>query len=50
MIDWTQVTDNEEIIRLLKEREKIEEQIMAIDNMALVRYELERLTENPDVK
>ncbi len=41
MIDWTKVTDNEEIIRLIKEREKIEEQIRAIDEMALVRYELE---------
>ncbi len=43
MIDWTKVTDNEEIIRLIKEREKIEEQIRAIDEMALVRYELETL-------
>lgn len=45
MIDWTKVTDNEEIIRLIKEREKIEEQIRAIDDMALVRYELESLQE-----
>ena len=45
MIDWTKVTDNEEIIRLIKEREKIEEQIRDIDEMALVRYELEALRE-----
>ncbi len=45
MIDWTKVTDNEEIIRLIKEREKIEQQIRAIDEMALVRYELEALQE-----
>jgi hypothetical protein len=45
MIDWTKVTDNEEIIRLIKEREKIEEQIRDIDEMALVRYELEALQE-----
>lgn len=45
MIDWTKVTDNEEVIRLIKEREKIEEQIRAIDEMALVRYELEALQE-----
>lgn len=45
MIDWTKVTDNEEVIRLIKEREKIEEQIRAIDKMALVRYELEALQE-----
>jgi hypothetical protein len=45
MIDWTKVTDNEEIIKLIKEREKIEEQIRTIDEMALVRYELEALQE-----
>lgn len=45
MIDWTKVTDNEEIITLLKERKKIEEQIKAIDEMALVLYELEALQE-----
>ena len=45
MIDWTKVTDNEEVIRLIKEREKIEEHISAIDEMALVRYELEALQE-----
>lgn len=43
MIDWSKVTDNEEIIKLIKEREKIEEQIRAIDEMVLVRYELEFL-------
>jgi hypothetical protein len=43
MIDWTKVTDNEEIIRLIKELEKIEEQIRAIDEMALVKYEIEKL-------
>lgn len=45
MIDWTKVTDNEEVIRLIKEREKIEEQIRTIDEMALARYELEALQE-----
>lgn len=43
MIDWTKVTDNEEIIRLIKDREKIEQQIKDMDDMALVRYELEVL-------
>lgn len=43
MVHWTKVTDNEEVIRLIKEREKIEEQIRSIDEMALVRYELEVL-------
>ena len=45
MIDWAKVTDNEEIIRLIKEREKIEEQIRAIDEMVLVRYTIEALKE-----
>jgi len=45
MIDWTKATNNEEVIKLIKEREKIEEHIRAIDEMALVRYELERLQE-----
>jgi len=42
-MDFTKVTDNEEVIRLIKEREKIEEQIRAIDEMALPLYELEVL-------
>jgi len=45
MIDFTKVTDNEEVIKLIKERENIEEQIRAIDEMALIKYELEALQE-----
>lgn len=45
MINWTKVSDNEEVIKLIKEREKLEEQIRAIDKMALVRYELEILAQ-----
>lgn len=45
MIDWTKISDNEKIIELIKEREKIEKQIREIDDMALVRYELEALKE-----
>jgi len=48
MIDYTKVTDNEEIIKLIKKREKIENRIRAIDKMALVRYELECLYFDPD--
>lgn len=43
MIDWTKVTKQEEVIKLLKEREKLEEEIRKLDEMALVKYELERL-------
>ena len=37
------VSDNEEVIKLIKQREQIEAQIRAIDEMALVKYELEAL-------
>ena len=43
MIDYTKVTDNQEIINLLRQREEIENKIRAIDNMALIRYEIEAL-------
>lgn len=45
MVDYTKVSDNEKIIELIKQREEIEKQIREIDNMALVRYELEALQE-----
>lgn len=43
MIDWGKVSDNENIINLIKQREEIEKQIREIDEMALVRYEIESL-------
>jgi hypothetical protein len=43
MIDYTKISDNEEIIRLLKERDKIDEQILELDSMVLVRHALEVL-------
>ena len=45
MIDWTKVTDNEEVIKLLKQREELEKKIRAIDEKALINYELEALQE-----
>ena len=45
MIDCTKVSDNEKIIELIEQREEIEKQIREIDDMALVRYELEALKE-----
>lgn len=42
-VDWSKVSSNKEVIRLIKERNKIEEQIKAIDKMALINYELEIL-------
>ena len=45
MIDCTKVSGNEKIIELIEQREEIEKQIREIDDMALVRYELEALKE-----
>ena len=46
MINYTKVSDNQHVIALIKKREKIEKQIRDIDEMALVRYELEALNLN----
>lgn len=43
MVNWKKVSDNEEVIKLIKELEKLEEKIRSIDQMALIRYELEVL-------
>lgn len=40
---WTNVTGDMKIVDLFKKREEIEEQIRELDEMALVRYECERL-------
>ena len=43
MKDYTKVTDDNVVIALLKERELIEMQILQLDKMALIKYELEKL-------
>jgi hypothetical protein len=45
-VDWTKVTNNEEVITLLKQREELENKIRAIDEKALINYELEALQLN----
>lgn len=40
---WTNVTGDMKIVDLLKKREEIEKQIRELDEMALVRYEFEKL-------
>lgn len=47
MIDYTKISDNPEVIRLVKAIELLEERVREIDNMALVRRELELLNEPP---
>jgi len=46
MIDYTKVSDNQYVIELIKKREELEKQIGEIDEMALVKYELETLNLN----
>lgn len=46
MIDYSKVTNNPRVIELLKERNKIEEEIKSIERMALVKYEIETLDLN----
>lgn len=44
-MDYSKVTDNQQVIKLLIQRRSIENQIMKIDSRALINYELERLAE-----
>lgn len=46
MIDFSKVTENEEVIELLKHRENIERNINQLDEKALINYELEKLQED----
>jgi hypothetical protein len=42
-IDYNKVSDNYDVIKLTKERERIEKEINALDKDALIKYELEAL-------
>lgn len=42
--DWGKVTENKQVVELLKKREKIEADIRAIEEHALIAYELQILT------
>jgi len=44
-MDYSKITDNDEVIRLLIHRRRIEKQIQEIDSEALIKYELEKLAE-----
>lgn len=43
-MDWSKVTDSDEVKELLLQRECIEKKIQSIEEMALVLYEVERLS------
>jgi len=42
-IDYSKITDNPKVIELLKKRDEIEKEIREIEEMALVKYEIECL-------
>ena len=42
-IDYSKITDNPKVVELLKKRNEIEKQIREIEEMALVKYEIEYL-------
>jgi hypothetical protein len=42
-LDWKNISNNDEVIKLIKEREIIDEKIKEIDEMAIVRYSIECL-------
>ena len=42
-IDYSKITDNPKVVELLKKRNEIEKQISEIEEMALVKYEIEYL-------
>lgn len=42
-ICWKQVSESEEVIILIKQIKAIEEKVFAIDPLALIKYELEKL-------
>ena len=42
-IDYSKITDNPKVIELLKKRNEIEKEIREIEEMALVKYEIEYL-------
>lgn len=48
-MDWDQISDIPQVIELIKKRDQIEQEIRELDNMALVRYELQ-WNENEQIK
>jgi hypothetical protein len=47
-MDYSKITDNPEVIKLLKQRIELENKIKAIDENALIKHEIELLA-LPDV-
>lgn len=45
-MNYYSITKNEVVIKLLKEREKIESNLLKFDSSILIKYELEKLNES----
>lgn len=43
-IDWEKISKNQEVIDLLKQRDQLEKKIRNLDEEALIKYDLERLS------
>jgi hypothetical protein len=46
-IDYSKITNDKELVKLIKKRDKIEDEIRKIDPMVLVRYELYLINHEP---
>lgn len=44
-MNYSKITDNDEVVRLLIQRSRIEKEIQKLDDKALINYELEKLAE-----
>lgn len=49
-IEYSKITDNPEVIELLKQRIDLENKIKAIDETALIKHEIELLSLPPSIK
>ena len=47
-MDYSEITQNNEVIKLLKKRKEIEDKIFKLDENALINYEL-KLLSNPAI-
>lgn len=50
MIDWDKVSESPEVIYLIKKIEIISKKVISLDEMALVRYQLELLNQEDEEK
>ena len=42
--EWSRITDNKDVIKLLKQRDELEDRITELDGLALINYEIYKLS------